>query len=337
MLSLDQIKANMYENDLIVRLLSEYINHRPRFLNSEMVEALARDCDIECEDAFRILLCAACGLDTAGERSHRLLEMNYFARGLHCLSPEDYRNDAYNLCVRIPTVTDGKWELCTHSYLPYEPFVCNHPILTKDLREIPQIGYFKEEFVFPAVLENGIEWMTVTPNEIETMREPIAQSHGNVVTLGLGLGYYAFHASQKEEVTSVTVVERDPEVISLFRKDILPQFPHKEKIVIAHTDAFDFLEARLPTMEVDYLFADLWHDASDGLDLYLRIKKYEKRYPKITFSYWIEPSLLSLLRTMVFDRITDPTSPLQLRGVDPAKLLSNEFLRTLDLKKQEKE
>ncbi len=334
MLSIEEIKKNMRENDLIVRILSEYINFRPRFLNTEMVQSLASDCNIENEDAFRILLCAACGLDTAAEREHRLLEANYFCTGLHRLAAEDYTHDAYNRTVRIPTARVGKWELCTHSYLPYEPFVCNHPVLTKELREIPQIGYFTEEFVFPAVLEGGIEWMTVTPNEIETMRKPIAESHGQVLTLGLGLGYYAFHASEKEEVEHVTVVERDPEVISLFHNYILPQFPHKEKITVVEADAFDFLEKQLPSMQVDYLFSDLWHDASDGLDLYLQIKKYEKKYPKTQFSYWIEPSLLSILRQMVFERITDPVSPLQLRGISPSHLLSDEFLRTLDLRKE---
>lgn len=331
--TLEQIKKNMWENDLIVRLLSEYINLRPRFLNTEMVSSLAADCEIDTDDAFRILLCAACGLDTATEREHRLLEANYFRPALHRLNPEDYTRDAYNLAVHIPETRIGKWELCTHSYLPYEPFVCNHPVLTKELREIPQIGYFTEEFVFPAVMENGIEWMTVTPNEIETMKSPIAQSHGQVVTLGLGLGYYAFHASEKEEVEHVTVVERDPEVISLFYEHILPQFPHKEKITVIEADAFDYLEKELPNTKADYLFADLWHDASDGLDLYLQIKKYEKKHPQIRFSYWIEPSLLSVLRQMVFERITDPVSPLQLRGVAPEHLLSDEFLRTLDLRR----
>lgn len=334
MLSLDQIKQSMKDNDLIVRILSEYINLRPRFLNTEMVESLAADCEIEATDAFRILLCAACGLDTAAEREHRLLEANYFRAGLHRLSPEEYLNDAYRHTVHIPTAKIGKWELCTHSYLPYEIFVCNHPVLTREMREIPQIGYFTEEFVFPAVLENGIEWMTVTPNEVETMRAPIRESRGKVLTLGLGLGYYAFHASQKSEVTQVTVIERDAEVISLFRDHILPQFPHKEKIKVIEADAFDFLEKQLPTSSFDFLFADLWHDASDGLDLYLRIKKYEKNYPAMHFSYWIESSLLSVLRKMVFDRITDPVSPLQLKGVSPEHLLSDAFLRTLDLRKE---
>ncbi|MBQ7336106.1 MAG: hypothetical protein IJW92_06510 [Clostridia bacterium] len=334
MISISELQNTMRDNEMIVRILSEYINDHPRFLTSEMVHELAAECNVTDDEAFRTLFAAACGLDTADNRAHRMLERQYFTPGLHRLDPTPYREDAYAKTVKIPEVSFGKWELCTHSYAPYEPFVCNHPVLTKGFREIPQIGYFAEEYCFPAVLENGIEWMTVTPNEVETMREPIAKSRGNVLTLGLGLGYYAFHATQKAEVTRVVVVEKDPEVISLFKTYILPQFPHKEKLHIVQADAFDYLNRSLKKEEFDFLFADLWHDASDGLDLYLQLKKYEKQAPETEFSYWIEPSLLSVLRQMVFRRITDPNEPLRLRGVSPETLLSDDFLRTLDLKKQ---
>ncbi len=334
MQSLTQIKKSMQENDLIVRILSDYINNHPRFLTREMVEDLSRDCNVATDDAFRILFCAACGLDTATDSYHKYLERRYFLPGLHKLKAKDYLEDAYNLHIDLSPARLGKWELCRHSYHPYQPFVCNHPVLKNDFCEIPQIGYFDEEFSFPAVLENGIEWMTVTPNEIETMKEPIKDSYGHVVTLGLGLGYFAFHASQKQNVTTVVVVERDPHVISLFKTHILPQFPHREKVKIVQADAFDFLKGDESLKSANYLFADLWHDASDGLDLYLEIKKFEKQYPNTQFAYWIEPSLLSVLRQMVFERISDPVSPLQLRGVAPEELLSEAFLKSLNLTKE---
>lgn len=332
-MELAQLTRIMNDNDLIVRILSEYINYHPRFLTQEMVEDLASSCSVTTDEAFRTLFAAACGLDTADDREHRLLEQQYFIPGVRRLDPLPYQNDDYVKVIRFPTVKHKKWELCTHSYAPYEPFVCNHPVLSRELREIPQIGYFAEEFPFPAVLENGIEWMTVTPNEVETMRAPIKECHGKVLTLGLGLGYFAFHASQKQDVTSLTVVERNPDVIELFRKYLLPQFPHKEKIRIVQADAFQYMEEKMPKECFDYLFADLWHDPSDGLDMYLRLKKYEPLAQKTKFSYWIEPSLLSLMRHMVFRRISDTSQPLHLRGVAPETLLSDEFLRTLNLSK----
>lgn len=116
-------------------------------------------------------------------------------------------------------------------------------------------------------------------------------NHVKVLTLGLGLGYFAYMASQKVEVTAVTVVEQSKAVIGLFHKHILPQFPHKEKIRVVHADAYAYLDERLKAERYDIVFADLWHDVSDGLEQYRRIKRYELDAPDTRFQYWIEKSM----------------------------------------------
>ena len=321
-----QLSQTMRENHAIRAAYSHYLNLNPRFLTADLVNDLAHDCAIETDEAFLILLSAALGLDTSIP-SHRLLERNYIRAGIQKKDPKIYQNDAYCRTVRFPTQKYGKWETKTETYAPYEPFVCGHPTLTKDLREIPKLGYFDEEFPFPAILESGVEWMTVTPNEIETMREPIAKSFGNALTLGLGLGYFAFHAIQKSEVRHLTVVERDRDVIELFRTALLPQFPNANKLTIVQADAFDFLKDPKTLLQYDSIFADLWHDPSDGLDLYIRLRKTEKEANADKIDYWIEPTILSTLRDMVYDRITDKNAPLQIQGVSKEELLSNRFLR----------
>ena len=323
---LDEI---MQSNDIIVGILSEYINEHPRFIDAAMVEDLARECHVSNHEAFCTLLSAACGLDTVDDPSHRALERQYLIPAIRRLDPDVYENDAYAKTVRFPNVKHGKWELCQHSYAPYEPFVRTHPVVTKDLCEIPQIGYFDVEFPFPAILENGIEWMTITPNEVETMREPISKSRGKVLTLGLGLGYFAFHASEKPEVERVTVVERSRDVIEIFKTYLLPQFPHADKIEIVEADAFQYMQKELPRRGFDYVFADLWHDASDGLEMYRKLKKYEALAPRTNFDYWIEPSLLSLLRHIVYRRIIDKEDPLPLGNLSPETVLTDEFLKKL--------
>ena len=319
----------MYQNDVITYAYSRYLNHHPRFLTPEMVGELARDCGVPEEEAFLSLFSAACGLDPDTTPSHRTLEREYLRLGVMCLEPDDYQNDPYCRTVRFSDQKLGRWEMKTGFYAPFEPFVRNHPVLTRELREIPQIGYFKETFHFPAILENGIEWMTVTPNEIETMREPIANSRGKVLTLGLGLGYFAFHAAQKTEVESVTVVERDTSVIELFRTHLLPQFPNREKISVIQADAFAYMETHAGREGFDRIFADLWHDPSDGLPMYLRLRRIQKKLDLKNVDYWIEPSLLSCLRHMVYDKLNDDSSPMRLEGVRAEELLTDEFLRKL--------
>ena len=322
------LQAVMYQNRVVTYAYSRYLNHMPRALTPDMVESLARDCDVSPDEAFLCLFSAACGLETDTNPSHRSLERNYLRTGVRRLDPEVFRADAYFRTVVFSNQKIGKWEMRESDYAPFEPFVCNHPVLTKDFREIPQIGYFSERFTFPAILENGVEWMTVTPNEIETMRAPIAAAHGRVLTLGLGLGYFAFCAAEKETVERVTVVERDADVIDLFTRYILPQFPHKEKIEIVKADAFDHLETLTPD-DFDYLFADLWHDQSDGLPLYLRLRRMEQEKGWKQTDYWIEPTLLSSLRHMVYDKITDTDEPMQLQGIPIEEFLSDAFLKKL--------
>lgn len=318
------------ENDRLLRLWSTYLNETPRAIDRKTVTSLAQECDIPEEDAFRALFAAACGLDVADDPDDRRMERLYFAPGLHERSPEEYRNDPYIRTVCFPLLSAGQWCFTQGSYQPWEPFVCGHPLVTSDFREIPQLGYFREAFSFPAVTEGSVEWMTVKPNEIETMKEPIAAAHGRVLTYGLGLGYFAFHTSEKPEVAGVTVVERDPDLIGLFREYLLPQFPHREKISVIQADAFDFTETDLRTGAFDFAFADLWHDQSDGLPLYLRMKRLERRFPGTEFSYWIETTLLSSLRHMVLDRILDGQPGAEIRTfAEIERMLSDDFLRSL--------
>ncbi len=205
------------------------------------------------------------------------------------------------------------------------------------MKELPHIGFFEEEFSYPAVYENGREWMTVTPNEVETMKDAVAEASGRVLTLGLGLGYFTFQASEKENVTSVTVVERDKNVISLFCEFILPQFPHAEKINIVEGDALAYLEKNSPEGKFDFMFADIWHDSSDGLDLYIKLKNIEKRQiggmkSRLLRRYWIERTILSRLRWMIFAELTDEKSAfahLSKNYKELTSLLSDESLASI--------
>lgn len=86
--------------------------------------------------------------------------------------------------------------------------------------------------------------MSVVLSEIESMKEPLERAAGKVITYGLGLGYYTFMASEKEDVESVTVVELNPHMISLFKKKLLPHFPHKEKVHIIEGDALVYIKSR---------------------------------------------------------------------------------------------
>ena len=198
---------------------------------------------------------------------------------------------------------DGAWELKRESYKPYRAVIAGDMILGEDFSEIPPLGFFTEKFDFPAVLEDGNEWMTLTPVDIDTCEEAIAAASGKVLTYGLGLGYFAYMASEKASVDSVTVVELSEEVIELFKKHILPKMPNRDKIKIVNSDAVKYAEEVMADEEFDMVFVDTWRDASDGTPMYKTIKEYEKYNPDTKFYYWVENFLRSHYRAELYEEI----------------------------------
>lgn len=276
-------------NDGVVRMMSVVLNLAADALDARTVDEIARECGVSRAYAYAECLAALCGLDTSGR--DRDLFRHYFVPMIHELDPADFENDAYYQNIKIKPGKSGKWEYRQMKLKPCEAFVCNDFLVTRDGRMIPQLGFFMREFAFPGVLENGREWMTLMPNETVTTRPALERAHGRVLTFGLGLGYFAYMAARKPEVESVTVVDIGEDAIRLFEQNLLPQMECRDKIKIVHADAFAFAEQHYPKDEFDFVFADIWHDVSDGKDLYLRFKSMEKLAPDMEYSYWLEESI----------------------------------------------
>ena len=285
-------------NTRLAQLFAFYMNNCPRMLDEATVTELARDCDLPLPRAMAHCIAALFELDVT--REDRDFFEHWLAPAIELQSPDAYRADPYFTDVKIPEMTRGKWRLCSEYLAPFEPFVCRDMRVLPDGRMLPQIAFFTERYDFPAVLENAREWMTLLPNETVTTRPAIDKASGRVLTFGMGLGYFAYHAAMKEEVTSVTVVDLSEDVLSLFREIILPQIPNGHKIKLVCRDAFDFAETEMAG-NFDFVFADIWHDAGDGIDPYLRMKAWEKRFPDIRFSFWLEDTLKCYLDTTLWD------------------------------------
>ena len=299
-LELEKIKRVFDLNGLIVSQCAMYLNHTPDAINTELISEITNgDKSLENSSIAMFLANIFCEDENEASKLHR----EYYKRMIRCLNPEEYKNDPYYKNISIPEASNGKWTLKNQEYKPYELFVCQD-LEIDGYKELPQLGYFREGFSFPTVFENGIEWMAIKPNEIETMKEPIDKARGSVLVLGLGLGYYTYMISEKENVDSITVVERDKSVIELFENHILPQFKNKNKITLVNMDAFDYIERNGKNKEFDFQFADLWHDISDGTELYLKLRKKELS-SKTEYHYWIERSILSGIRANVFKAIYD--------------------------------
>ncbi|WP_029011920.1 hypothetical protein [Niveispirillum irakense] len=107
-------------------------------------------------------------------------------------------------------------------------------------------------------------WMSMTPMEIESQELGCQFARGHVLVMGMGMGWAAANSALRPEVTRVTVVERDPLVLSMIETlDIFGQLPDaaRAKIHIVQGDAL----AYVPDQPVDLLMPDIWLPlVSDG-------------------------------------------------------------------------
>ncbi len=276
-------------NGRIMDTVSLFLNLAADSIDYDAVRQIADSCGVSEEYAYAELFAAQVGIDS-GERD-RAFFRNYVLPMINRLDAADFTADPYYKNIVVPEKKLGKWEFKRETLKAGEAFVCRDLLVTDDGRMIPQLGFFDRDFDYPAVLENGREWMTLMPNETVTTEPAIERAHGKVVTYGLGLGYFAYRASEKENVDSVTVIELSPDVISLFEEYILPQFPNKDKIRVVCADAFDYAEKTAPREKYDFVFADFWHDAGDGRDLMLKMKEYEKYSPDSEYAYWLDDTI----------------------------------------------
>lgn len=299
------------KNLCALELFSRYLNLCPRYIQPEDVKSLVSECGVDEETAVRLMVAAAFGVED------REMEERYIAPAIRCLDAENCRKDPYYTKIRLPEIVRGKWKMGYKTIKPYELFTADDLRTLPDGREIPQTGFFTEAFRAPVVEENGREWMTVTPSEINTMTADIHAAYGKVAVFGLGLGYYAFMASEKPDVTQVVVIERDSEVISLFKEFILPQFPNRSKVTVIETDAYEYA-AQMGKEAFDCAYVDIWHDVLDGVEMYLKMKRLEKHSPGTKFLYWIEASMLAWLRGMALMEMEEKTIGPMLRTIGEA-------------------
>lgn len=295
---LKRLERTFELNYRLTRLYANYLENYNTIITSDMMHALCGDGSIDEADGFAAILCQLFGLDIDGSSDERALIRNYITPSVRVMDAERYVNNPYYRNIKIPDVKKGRWELKSESYPAYRGVIAADMIIRDDFTEIPPLGFFKEEFRFPAVLEDGNEWMTLTPVDLDTSDEAIERACGKVVTFGLGLGYYTYMVSEKDEVASITVVEKDPDVIALFSEYVLPQFSHPEKVHIVNADAFEYAEKEMPKERFDLAFVDTWRDASDGAPMYERMKRLEHLSPDTEFIYWIENFLISRLRAI---------------------------------------
>ncbi len=292
---INQLAQTQTFNIALAHQVIDFIFSNPPSVKKTQLVKKMKDDHLSDIDAYQSLLLSQCLKDPVIKQHQDLLALS-LKPYLHQLDPTSFISNPFYQRVKPHPITKGKWHLGYETYIPYQGVltgdVITHPM--HHYLESTPLGYFLNPFYYLVIKQQDVTWMSVTPFEINTMAPVIDTMRGNVITLGLGLGYFASMAALKPEVKEVLVIEKDQQVIQLFLKHIYPLLENKEKIKIHHEDAFDYL--RNNTRPFDHLFVDIHHTAEDGLPMYIRMKKLEKISRNGQWHYWLESSILALFR-----------------------------------------
>lgn len=230
--------------------------------------------------------------------------MNWLAAESKVFDVNEFNENPYIKDIDFSNQTNGDYELRYHKLMPYELDIYNVPRRVDELCvDIPRVSCFPQEFKYPVIFQKSIKstWMSVSPNEVFTMEKPIKNAKGKVLTLGCGMGYFAYMASIKEDVESVTIIECEQNVIDLFEDCLLPQFKNIDKVTVIKADAIEYLK-NMEDGAFDYCFADIWIGIEDIIP-YFAVKEIGRKLRKTKIDYWIEDSFAILLASNVWIEI----------------------------------
>lgn len=177
------------------------------------------------------------------------------------------------------TIHEGRYEIADYSVFDeYGDFYTPLVVLDKTIQ-------------LPMIAEDNIGWMTPVLFEEKTMRHCVEKTHGNVLVVGLGIGFFPFNALLRPEVEKITIIEYNADIIKLFKEFILPQFPRKEAIEIIHGNAYEYLNNDYIS-QFDYTFVDIWRNNEDGVLILSNCLKNLDLSQEIPIDFWIEDAIL---------------------------------------------
>lgn len=303
---LEKLASTLDENIGASDIFNFILDKEPNFTSKEEITEEMNEKGISEEEAYLSLLLKEEDINPNDTDMRKFLKASH-VNDIKALDEKKYLDDPYYKNIRPLKKNSGKWRIDYNYFAPYEAFIYEDVKVNPDdyYREYTSLGYFKTKFPYLIILNNNRVYMSITPHEINTMKACIKEAKGKVVVFGLGLGYYPYMIAQKEEVTDITVIENDKNVIDLFYHEIFPFFGNsRKKIHLIEGDAFNYAKREMGKQDFDYGFVDLWHDEEDGLEMYLKMQKINRSLKKpIQLSYWIEESILTILRRIYIDMI----------------------------------
>jgi len=98
---------------------------------------------------------------------------------------------------------------------------------------------FDGPVLVPILAKQGVVWMSLSPLEVYTLREPLSFVEGHVLIAGLGMGWLTDRVCGHPNVTKVTQIEVDPDILQFFGTPLLRRHFNLELI---EGDAYQYLK-----------------------------------------------------------------------------------------------
>jgi len=200
---------------------------------------------------------------------------------MHKILPDGIESGRFKILHNSLTETQVKVEQMKHR-LDGHPWLSrglqpNYPYCILLEREINKLS--DSEFLEN---RNARIWMSDTPMEQRTNTEFVEKAHGDVLIAGLGMGMVLHAILNKKEVSSVTVLELELDLIKL----IEPYVKHP-KLKIIHADAYEWCKTP-KKIKFNCVWLDIWPFIC--VDYYFEMVELEKSYRKLMVSKQKDPN-----------------------------------------------
>jgi hypothetical protein len=253
---------NKLNNELFRRLFKLF-NEKPDVVKEHQVELLSKTIYKNNDIAFYKLLSQY--LDYDFDYDKIIIHEN----------PKDYLFNHYYLNIKTNDKKLLEYSIKNEIYKPYELLV--HDEL-EDIGEVlPRLSYFDKPFKYLALYKDNKMISKVSPQEINAMKKDIDEAKGNVLVIGLGLGYFPYMVSLKDDVNHIDVIEEDINVINIFNKVLFKQFQNKNKINILEGN---IKSSQLELDKYDYIYVNSYNNFSQAIDVYNLFNENDK-YKKL--------------------------------------------------------
>lgn len=226
------------------------------------------------------------------------LSKQYHIDEIKKLNLDQYLKNPFFSSIDKQNLSLNKYSIKFNTYNPYECFLYEELEIQESAfyKEITKLGYFDKPATYIELFKGNKVISSFNPYEFNCASNSLSKIKGNLLIVGLGLGYLPYLASINEEIISITVVEKDTNLIELFNTFIKNDVA-KNKIKIVQEDYLDFIKQS--NSSYDYVYFNLSEPSPFTLTQYIKLKSSEDDNLKTTYLYKNEKTLLALLRRYI--------------------------------------